>query len=163
MTAWWKRFLREWGAILGLVVVLGAAFLILHTPAGPLEAWEDLAPHLGTGEPVLLELYSNLCSRCLLSKPAVDGLERDLRGQARLFRVERGTALAMELAGRYQVQLLPALLVFDGQGNLIELQQGRVDREGAVTVVEQIRLAGGGPACSVTPEALPAVPTCDSP
>lgn len=55
----WRSFLKEWGLVLALIAVLGGAFLVLRTPSGPLQTWEDLAPHLGTGRPVLVEVYSN--------------------------------------------------------------------------------------------------------
>ncbi len=35
------------------------AFLLLRTPAGPLRSWPDLESHLGTGRPVVVEVYSN--------------------------------------------------------------------------------------------------------
>ncbi len=56
----WKRFLREWGPVFALAVVLGGAYLFLRTPRGPLNTWQDLQPHLGTGRPVLVQVYSNL-------------------------------------------------------------------------------------------------------
>jgi thioredoxin-like negative regulator of GroEL len=62
-----------------------------------------------------------------LAKPAVDGLERDLAGQARLFRVERSTDLARELAGRYGLRQLPSLLAFDAGGEMVLVQQGALD------------------------------------
>jgi hypothetical protein len=55
----WRRFLQEWGLPLGLVVVLVGAFLFLRTSPSSLQTWADLEPHLETGQPVLLELYSN--------------------------------------------------------------------------------------------------------
>ncbi len=57
--AGWKRFLGEWGLSLVFLFLVVGAFLILRTPAGPLQAWADLQPHLGTGRPVAVELYSN--------------------------------------------------------------------------------------------------------
>jgi len=74
-----------------------------------------------------------------LAKPAVDGLERDLVGQARLFRVERSTELARELAGRYGLRLLPSLLVFDTRGSLVLVQQGTLDTDAARATVAGLR------------------------
>jgi hypothetical protein len=72
-----------------------------------------------------------------VAKPAVDGLERDLAGQARFFRVERSTELARELAGRYGLRQLPSLLIFDAQGQMVLVQQGALDTDAArVTVAE---------------------------
>jgi hypothetical protein len=66
-----------------------------------------------------------------------------------LFRVDRGTELASALARRYQVRLLPSLLIFDGQGQLVKLQQGTVDRESAFELVERILAAEGPFSCAV--------------
>jgi hypothetical protein len=55
----WRRFLQEWGLLLGLLVVLAGGFLLLRTSPSSLQTWADLETHLGIGEPVLIELYSN--------------------------------------------------------------------------------------------------------
>jgi len=70
-----------------------------------------------------------------LAKPAVDGLERDLVGQARLFRVERSTEVARELASRYGLRQLPSLLIFDAQGQMVLAQQGALDVDAARATV----------------------------
>jgi hypothetical protein len=84
-------------------------------------------------------------------KPIVDGLERDLTEQARLFRVDRATPVAMELARRYDLSLLPAVLVFDGSGQLAYAEQGSVTREEVVAVVEEVGSDAGSYACPVSP------------
>ena len=65
----------------------------------------------------------------------MDGLERDLRGQALLFRVERSTELTQELAGRYGLKQLPSLVVFDGSGSVVLIQQGQLDTAAAISAV----------------------------
>jgi hypothetical protein len=94
----------------------------------------------------------------LLAKPVVDGLERDLEGQAVLFRVERSTDLARELSGRHGLKQLPALVILDGQGNAAQVQQGRVDPASAREVVADIWSKSGGLACPATP-----APSCQGP
>lgn len=96
---------------------------------------------------------------CLLSKPAVDGLEREIGERARLFRVDRETSLAQELARRHGLRLLPGLLIFDGQGRLAAVQQGWIDRRAAADLVRQ--LAGDG-AISCPAEPSPS-PACNAP
>ena len=70
-----------------------------------------------------------------MAKPVVDGLERDLAGQARLLRVERSTELARELAGRYELRQLPSLVVFDAQGQAVLVQQGVLDADAVLAAV----------------------------
>jgi len=70
-----------------------------------------------------------------LAKPIVDGLERDLDGQARVVRLSVLSELGREVAQRYGVRGVPTFLIFDGQGELIERQVGFPDRNGIKTLV----------------------------
>ncbi len=63
-----------------------------------------------------------------MAKPIVDGLERELEGQARVVRLSILSQAGQEAAQRYDVRGVPTFLVFDGQGNLIERQVGFPDR-----------------------------------
>ncbi len=58
----------------------------------------------------------------------MDGLERDLEGQAQVVRLSVLSSMGQELARRHGVRGVPTFLVFDGQGNLIERQTGFPDR-----------------------------------
>jgi len=62
-----------------------------------------------------------------LAKPVVDRLERDLRGQAAVLRLSTGSRVGRELAVRYGVQGVPTFLLFDGVGNMVHYQVGRLD------------------------------------
>jgi len=70
-----------------------------------------------------------------LAKPIVDGLERELEGQARVVRLSVLSELGQEIAQRHGVRSVPTFLVFDGQGNLIEQQVGFPDRGKIKTLV----------------------------
>ena len=61
---------------------------------------------------------------CLLAKPIVDGLERDLEGKAAVIRLDTNGQLGLQIARRYGVSGLPTLLVFDGDGELIHRESG---------------------------------------
>ena len=61
---------------------------------------------------------------CLLAKPIVDGLERELDGQATVIRLDTNDQLGLQIAHRYGVRGLPTLLVFDGDGELIHRESG---------------------------------------
>ena len=65
----------------------------------------------------------------------MDGLERDLDGQARVVRLSVLSELGREIAQRYGVRGVPTFLIFDGQGELIERQVGFPDRNGIKTLV----------------------------
>ncbi len=58
----------------------------------------------------------------------MDGLERELEGQARVVRLSVLSELGQEVAQLHEVRSVPTFLVFDGQGKLIERQVGFPDR-----------------------------------
>ena len=65
----------------------------------------------------------------------MDGLERDLEGQAQVVRLSVLSELGREMAQRYGVRGVPTFLVFDGQGELIERQVGFPNRDGIKALV----------------------------
>ena len=58
----------------------------------------------------------------------MDGLERELEGQARIVRLSVLSQAGREVARRYGVMGLPTFLVFDSQGDLIGRDAGFPDR-----------------------------------
>ncbi len=58
----------------------------------------------------------------------MDGLERELEGQARVVRLSVHSELGQEMTQRHEVRSMPTFLVFDGQGRLIERHVGFPDR-----------------------------------
>ncbi len=77
-----------------------------------------------------------------------------------MFRVDRASPLAEEIARRYGVHVLPTLLIFDGQGKLVAFQEGRVDRRAAAAVVRELSQEGGTGSCTATPSPAPG---CEAP
>jgi len=63
-----------------------------------------------------------------MAKPIVDGLERELEGQARVVRLSILSGPGRDMVRRYGIMGVPTFLIFDGQGNLIERQAGLPDR-----------------------------------
>ena len=63
-----------------------------------------------------------------MAKPIVDGLERELEGQAQVVRLSVFSKMGQEIARRHGVRGVPTFLVFDGQGNLLGRQVGFPDR-----------------------------------
>jgi len=70
----------------------------------------------------------------------VDGLERDLDGQATVIKIDFLGSLGRELAPRYGVNVLPSLLLFDRNGQVVARQGGMVDADAmrlAVAALEE--------------------------
>ena len=63
-----------------------------------------------------------------MAKPIVDGLERELEGQARVVRLSALSQVGLKAARRYGVMGMPTFLIFDGQGELIGRQAGFPNR-----------------------------------
>jgi thioredoxin-related protein len=59
----------------------------------------------------------------------VDRLERDLQGQARVLRLSAWSSVGRQLVARYGVRGVPTFVLFDGTGQLIHSQVGRLDAE----------------------------------
>ena len=57
----------------------------------------------------------------------MDRLERDLEGQARVLRLSAWGTVGRQLASRYGVRGVPTFLLFDGEGQLVHYQVGRLD------------------------------------
>jgi thioredoxin-related protein len=66
----------------------------------------------------------------------VDGIAQDLKGQARVLRIDVGDEIGEQAARRYGVRGLPTFIVFDGQGQVVHVEAGVPDR---ARLVEQAR------------------------
>ena len=59
----------------------------------------------------------------------MDRLERDLEGQAQVLRLSALSSVGRQLGGRYGVRGVPTFLLFDGAGEMVHYQVGRLDAE----------------------------------
>jgi thioredoxin-related protein len=73
---------------------------------------------------------------CLLAKPVVDGLERDLDGQAQVLRLGVMDDVGGTLALRYGVRGVPTLVVLNGAGEVVLKQTGMLNRAEVMAAVE---------------------------
>ena len=72
---------------------------------------------------------------CLVAKPVVNGIEKDLRGTAEMIRLDLMSPVGAEAADRYAVGAVPTLVVLDGTGEMVYRRSGMPDREEIVTRV----------------------------
>ncbi len=59
----------------------------------------------------------------------MDRLERDLEGQVQVLRLSAWGSVGRQLAARYGVRGVPTFLLFDGTGQMVHYQVGRLDRD----------------------------------
>jgi len=64
-----------------------------------------------------------------LAKPVVDGLERELAGQAQVLRLSVMDDVGGELAMRYGARGVPTFVLLDGTGEVVLRQTGMPDRD----------------------------------
>jgi len=75
-----------------------------------------------------------------MAKPAVDRLERELNGTAKVLRIDVMSRTGLALAQEYGVRAVPTLIVFDGKGQVVYAQAGLPDR---AAIREAIQAVGG--------------------
>jgi thioredoxin-related protein len=68
----------------------------------------------------------------------VDGLERELEGQAQVLRLSVTDDVGAALAMRYGVRAVPTLVVLNGAGEVVLNQAGVPDRAEVMAAVEEL-------------------------
>ena len=70
----------------------------------------------------------------------MNGIEKDLQGQAKVVRLNLLNKLGRELARAYGVTAIPAMIVFDGGGRVRYSHNGVPNRQ---RIVQEVRQLGG--------------------
>jgi putative thioredoxin len=95
-----------------VVTVLKAKGLIFDVD---LEQFEDRVLIASDDVPVLVDLWAEWCSPCLVIAPTLKKLIEEYDGRLKLAKVEVDEGENMKLAGRYQVRGFPTvLLIYKG-------------------------------------------------
>jgi thiol-disulfide isomerase/thioredoxin len=129
------QFLKEDGLTIAIVLALAIAYVVLRTPGDQFDSLTALETQLATGRPTVVEFYSNTCSICLISKPKVDQLERDLGARADVLRLNVKDGVGQELAYQWRVSGVPTFFVLDGQGQMVYRRAGAPEVEEITEVV----------------------------
>ncbi len=66
----------------------------------------------------------------------MDRLERELEGQAQVLKLSVVSSVGRELASRYGVRGVPTFFLFDGKGQMVHHQVGRLDADRIHTEIE---------------------------
>jgi len=123
------RFMKEDGLTVLIVVLLVASYAYLRTPGDEFATLSALDAQLRAGQPTIVEFYANNCSICLLNKPKVDQLERDLTSQATVLRLNIKDNVGLALAVRWNVVGTPTFFVLNGAGDVVYTRAGAPDIE----------------------------------
>jgi thioredoxin 1 len=122
--------LRRYSALM-TVVSLAGAYAVL-APGFGVDGREAVRTSVDAGRPLFMEFFSNTCAPCLMAKPAVDGLERQLGDRAGVARVNIFSESGEELAARYRVNATPTYLLLDASGKVIHRQVGGMPNAEAI-------------------------------
>lgn len=71
---------------------------------------------------------------CLVAKPIVDGIEKDLQGRAQVVRLNALSSPGRDIAARYGVMGVPTTIVLNGSGDVIHRQVGIPSRKKIVAM-----------------------------
>lgn len=111
-------------AIIAIVLVLGAGYAQTRHGPSDVDSVEAFDALLAQGTPIVLEIYSDTCVVCLASKPAVDGLERNLGDRAQVVQMSIDEPSGRAIARRYQASVTPTFVVLSADGVELHRQQG---------------------------------------
>lgn len=121
------QLLKEEGLTIAIVLGLVITYMFLRTPDNDLETVRAVEAAILNEQPTVVTFYANNCSICLISKPKVDRLERDLADQATMLRLNVRRDPGETLAYRWRVAGIPTFFVFDEEGNQVYRQSGAPD------------------------------------
>ncbi len=126
--AWANRGNLKVAIALTLVALaLGAGYLSARHGPSDIATIAEVDSLVGSGQGVVVEVYSDSCTVCLISKRSVDGLEARLEGEAEVVRLNLAENVGRDAALRYGVSLTPTFIVFAGDGRERYRQSGFPD------------------------------------
>ena len=76
-----------------------------------LDDYENSVLHASNDVPVLVDLWAEWCSPCLVIAPVLKHLIEEYNGRIKLAKVEVDEGENMKLAGRYKVRGFPTILL----------------------------------------------------
>jgi thiol-disulfide isomerase/thioredoxin len=138
------RLVRDNLLLILIVAVIGGAYLFLRTPESSVRSLAALDEALAGGRPTLLEFYSNGWSSCLVAKPVVDRLERELAEQVQVLRLSVYGDAGRAAAGRYAVRAVPSFVVFDAEGTAVAQSSGLPDGSKLRELLGSLAAEAGG-------------------
>ena len=84
-------------------------------------------PHCSEALENGLATFCGACGKAIGAAPAEARLKRDLEGEAHVLRLSALSGVGRQLGGRYGVRGVPTFLLFDGSGEMVHYQVGRLD------------------------------------
>lgn len=129
---------RKAVAWLTAAAALGAAWLSLRTGESDFREIGQAELVIRAAErPVLVEFYSDYCAGCLAAKPTLDLLERDLKDELQVIRLDVASAAGRELGGQLDLRVTPTFILFDVDGREVWRSLGSLDATAVRAALDQ--------------------------
>ena len=102
-----------------VIVVAVAAFITLRPGESDIDSPEQATALIGSGQPTLLEFFSNYCSGCIAVKPAFEQLASELDDEFNIVRVDIHSSAGRELRRQFGFSFTPEFILFDAEGEQV--------------------------------------------
>ncbi|GIK29319.1 MAG: hypothetical protein IT298_09245 [Chloroflexi bacterium] len=99
-----------------IVVVLVGTFFALRPGEGDVDSAEALDDLLGSGQPVMVEFFSNFCTVCLVFRPRVDEIDSEFGDDYNIVRVNIHSEAGQRIREAFEFSFTPEFILFDGAG-----------------------------------------------
>ena len=135
------RFKREIFIIFGLAIIsLVSFFLIGFSRETEFVDSATESFKLNTYEkPVIIQVYSNFCVRCLSVKGMVDDLKSDLSVDVEFQHINIQSEKGHEFSKKYNIIFVPTFLIINIQGDVIYRTSGSVpDKNKVIDLIKNI-------------------------
>ncbi len=132
-TGWSRRKAAAWVIV---AAALGAAWLGLRPGPGTTQELAEAELVIRSAErPVLVEFYSEYCVACLAAKPTLDTLERELKDDLKVIRLDVGSTAGRELGTQLGLRVTPTFVLFDAAGQEVWRSMGSLDASAVRTAL----------------------------
>jgi thiol-disulfide isomerase/thioredoxin len=127
---------RKAVAWLVAAAAFGAAWLSLRTGSSDFQEAAQAELVIRTADrPVLVEFYSDYCAGCLAARPTLDTLERELKDDLQVIRLDVASSAGRELGGQLGLRVTPTFILFDIQGHEVWRSLGSLDASAVLSAL----------------------------
>ena len=122
-----KKNLAILSTLIMLIILVLFSYSYTQYGTSDVNKIEELDVLMELESPIIVQIYSDSCGMCLISKNTVDRLDQNIRADISLIRLNIAEDIGKSVARRYRVTSTPTFLVFDSSGNVVFRHSGYPD------------------------------------